>query len=54
MMHISIAETERFPAQAAQYFDQQFTQVHTRLSAYLKITHLFILLHSWEGSGRQD
>ena len=54
MMRISIAETERFPKQATQYFDQLFTQVHIRLSAYLKITYLFVLLNSWESSGRQD
>ena len=38
MIRVSVAETERFPEQAAQYFDVLFTQVHARLSAYLKIT----------------
>jgi len=36
MCRVSLAETERFPEQAAQYFDVLFTQVHARLSAYLK------------------
>ena len=38
MIRVSMAEAERFPKQAAQYFDVLFTQVHARLSAYLKIT----------------
>lgn len=38
MIRVSMAETERFPEQAAQYFDVLFTQVHARLSAYLKAT----------------
>jgi AcrR family transcriptional regulator len=38
MIRVSMAETERFPEQAAQYFDVLFTQVHSRLSAYLKTT----------------
>jgi AcrR family transcriptional regulator len=38
MIRVSIAETERFPEQAAQYFDQLFTQVHARLSAYIRAT----------------
>lgn len=38
MLRVSMAETERFPEQAAQYFDVLFTQVHARLSAYLKAT----------------
>lgn len=38
MIRVSIAETERFPEQAARYFDQLFTQVHVRLSAYMKVT----------------
>jgi AcrR family transcriptional regulator len=38
MIRVSMAEAERFPAQAAQYFDVLFTQVHARLSAYLKTT----------------
>ncbi len=36
MCRISMAETERFPEQSAQYFDVLFTQVQARLSAYLK------------------
>ena len=33
MCRVSMAETERFPEGAAQYFDVLFTQVHARLSA---------------------
>jgi hypothetical protein len=33
-----MAETERFPEGAAEYFDVLFTQVHARLNAYLKAT----------------
>ena len=36
MCRVSMAETARFPEGAAQYFDVLFTQVHARLSAYLK------------------
>ncbi len=36
MCRVSMAETARFPEQAAQYFDVLFTQVHARLSAYLE------------------
>jgi len=38
MCRVSMAEAERFPEQAEQYFDVLFTQVHARLSAYLKTT----------------
>jgi AcrR family transcriptional regulator len=38
MVRVSVAEAERFPEQAAKYFDVLFTQVHARLSAYLKAT----------------
>jgi len=38
MCRISMAETARFPEGAAQHFDVMFTEVHTRLSAYLKTT----------------
>ena len=38
MMRVSLAEAEKFPEQAAQYFDQLFTQVHSRLADYLKTT----------------
>jgi AcrR family transcriptional regulator len=37
MCRVSMAETKRFPEGAAQYFDVLFTQVHARLSAYLKM-----------------
>ena len=36
MCRLSMAETDRFPEQAAQYFDVLFTQVHARLSSYLE------------------
>ena len=36
MIRISMAEAERFPEQASEYFDVLFTQVHERLSSYLK------------------
>jgi AcrR family transcriptional regulator len=38
MIRVSMAEAERFPEQAARYFDVLFTQVHARLTAYLKET----------------
>ena len=38
MCRISMAESERLPEQSAMYFDVLFTQVHARLSAYLKVT----------------
>ena len=38
MCRVSMAESARFPEGAAQYFDVLFTQVHTRLSSYLKTT----------------
>ena len=38
MCRMSMAETARFPEQAAQFFDVLFTQVHARLSVYLKTT----------------
>jgi len=38
MCRVSMAETTRFPEGAAQHFDVMFTEVHTRLSAYLKTT----------------
>eukprot|EP01037_Dinobryon_pediforme_P039991 gene39991-48889_t len=38
MLRISMAESERFPQQAATYFDVGFAQVHTRLSVYLAAT----------------
>lgn len=36
MCRISMAETGRFPEGAAQYFDVIFTEVHARVSAYMK------------------
>jgi len=38
MCRVSMAETARFPEGAAQHFDVMFTEVHARLSAYLKTT----------------
>jgi hypothetical protein len=38
MCRISMSESARFPEQAALYFNVLFTQVHARLSAYLKKT----------------
>jgi AcrR family transcriptional regulator len=38
MCRLSVAESERFPKQAAQNFDLLFTQVQSRLAAYLKTT----------------
>ena len=38
MMRVSMAESSRFPEQAAAYFDVLFTEVHSRLSGYLKAT----------------
>jgi AcrR family transcriptional regulator len=38
MCRVSMAETARFPEGAVQHFDVMFTEVHTRLSAYLKTT----------------
>ncbi len=38
MIRVSVAESERFPEQAANYFDVMFTEVHGRLSAYLSTT----------------
>jgi AcrR family transcriptional regulator len=38
MCRISMAETARFPEGAAEHFDVMFTEVHTRVTAYLKTT----------------
>lgn len=38
MIRVSMAESERFPEQAALYFDVMFTQVHARLATYLRET----------------
>ena len=37
MMRLSMAESARFPAGAAEYFGVVFAEVHARLSAYLEI-----------------
>ena len=36
MMRVSMAESERFPDQAKLYFNVMFTEVHARLSTYLR------------------
>ncbi len=36
MSRVTMAEAERFPEAAARYFDVLFTEVHDRLSAYLR------------------
>ncbi len=38
MIRISMGEADRFPEQAALYYDVLFTQPHARLSAYLQTT----------------
>jgi AcrR family transcriptional regulator len=38
MCRVCMAEAERFPELTGKYFDVPFTQVHARLSAYLKTT----------------
>ncbi len=38
MCRLSMTESERFPEQSALYFDVLFTQVHARLSAYVRRT----------------
>jgi AcrR family transcriptional regulator len=38
MCRMSMAQAERFPEGAEQHFDVIFTEVHTRLSSYLKTT----------------
>lgn len=38
MIRVTLAETTRFPAGAAQHYDVMFVAVSTRLSAYLKAT----------------
>jgi AcrR family transcriptional regulator len=38
MCRVSMAQITRFPEGAAQHFDVMFTEVHTRLGAYLKTT----------------
>lgn len=52
MIRVSAAETERFPEQASQYFDVLFTQVHARVSAYLKATFGLSARTSAEASHR--
>ena len=38
MCRVSMAETDRFPEQAVQFYDVMFTEVHARISSYLKAT----------------
>jgi AcrR family transcriptional regulator len=38
LARVSMAETRRFPEGAAQHFDVMFTEVHARLSTYLRTT----------------
>lgn len=38
MIRVTLAETARFPQGAAQHYDVMFTEVSTRLAAYLKST----------------
>jgi len=38
MLRVSMAESERFPEQAVQYYDTLFEEVHRRVSTYLKVT----------------
>ena len=38
MLRVSMAESERFPEQAAMYFNVLFTQIQARISVYLKHT----------------
>ncbi len=52
MCRMSMAETERFPEGAAQFFDVLFAEVHTRLAGYLKITFSLTPRASAEASNR--
>ena len=52
MIRVSMAEAERFPEQASQYFDVLFTQVHDRLSSYLKATFGLSARASTEAASR--
>ena len=52
MIRVSVAEAEKFPEQASQYFDQLFTQVHARLNAYLKTTFKLSTAGSSEATHR--
>ncbi len=52
MIRVSLAEAEKFPEQAAQYFDQLFTQVHARLADYLKTTFKLSASGSYEAAQR--
>jgi AcrR family transcriptional regulator len=38
LLRVTLAETARFPEGAAQHYDVMFTEVVTRLGAYLKVT----------------
>jgi AcrR family transcriptional regulator len=52
MIRVSMAEAERFPEQAAQYFDVLFTQPNARLRAYLKTTFALSVRDSAEAAHR--
>jgi len=52
MCRVSMAEAARFPQGAAQYFDVMFTEVHARLSAYLKTTFAMTARASAEAAQR--
>jgi AcrR family transcriptional regulator len=52
MMRVSMAESGRFQEQAAAYYDVLFTQVHGRLSAYLRTTFGISARASTEASQR--
>jgi AcrR family transcriptional regulator len=51
MIRASMAESERFPEQAAEYYDVLFTQVHARLGGYLKATFGLSVRASAEAAG---
>ncbi len=52
MCRVCIAEAGRFPQGAAQYFDVIFSEVHGRLSAYLKATFALSARASAEAASR--
>lgn len=52
MCRVCMAETARFPEGAQQHFDLMFTEVHTRLSAYLMETFGLTDLASSEAADR--
>ena len=52
MCRMSMAESERFPEQAAQYYDVLFTEAHARVSTYVRTTFGVSSRASAEGSQR--